>query len=61
MNLTYQTTDPQQPPTVDVSLDAANTIRFTVGTGLDFQVFQLYADASFGAVTTITVGISFSN
>lgn len=61
MELTYQTTDPQAPPAVDVILNSANSIRFTVGAAFDIQAMQLYADASFGAVTTLTIGIGFGN
>lgn len=61
MELAYQTTDPQAPPAVDVTLESANSVRFTVGASFDIQALQLYADASFGAVTTLTIGVGFGN
>lgn len=61
MKLTYQTTDPQVPPVVNISLDAANSIRFTAGGSFHISAFQLYADVGVGAVTTLTVGVGFGN
>jgi hypothetical protein len=42
-----------------VSIDGANSFRFTLGAGLSLGVFHLFADANFGSVTQFSGGIGF--
>lgn len=58
MDLKYEQSDPTKTK-VSVSLDAANTIRGTLGAGLTLGVFRLFADANFGSVMTFSGGIGF--
>lgn len=44
---------------VNVDLDGANTIRFTLGAGLDLVVLHVFADANFGSITNFSAGIGF--
>jgi hypothetical protein len=44
---------------VELSLDGENAIAFTVGAGLSFGVFKIFADVNIGAVTNFSGGIGF--
>lgn len=59
MDLSFKTTDPTSTPLVDVSLDGANKFRATVGVGVNFGLFKVFADANFGTVTNYSGGIGF--
>lgn len=59
MDLSFNSTDPTVPPVVDVSLNGANKFRFTVGVGVNFGIFKVFADANFGTVTNYSGGIGF--
>lgn len=60
MKLAYTTVSPLATgSSVDISLDGANTFRFTVGAGIDLAVFHLFADANVGSITNFTAGIGF--
>jgi hypothetical protein len=59
MNLKYASTDPAFPASVDITLDGANSFRFTLGAGLKLAFFSLFADANFGSVTNFSGGIGF--
>lgn len=56
MNLTYTSTDPQAPGTVDVDFDVARAMRFTGGAALRLGGFKLFGDANLGDVTTFSFG-----
>jgi hypothetical protein len=57
MNLSYTSTDPQIPGTVDVDLDAKRQIRFSAGGSLKLGFLSLMGSAGFGNVTTFTGGL----
>lgn len=59
MNLKYTSTDPTQPPGVDINLTGANDFRFTLGVGLKLGFLKIFADANFGSVTNYSGGIGF--
>ena len=59
MDLSFKTTDPSSTPLVDVSLDGANKFRATIGVGVHFGIFKVFADANFGTVTNYSGGIGF--
>lgn len=58
MNLTY-TPSSAALPAVDITLDGANSFRFTVGLGLHLGFFAIFADANFGSITNFSGGIGF--
>src|SRR6185436_7285733 len=47
MNLSYTSTDPQAPGTVDVDLDATRQIRFNAGGSLRLGFLSLVGSAGF--------------
>jgi len=57
MDLTY-TPSNSTLPAVDLSLDGANTVRLTLGLGLNLGVFALFADANFGSITSVSAGLA---
>ena len=59
MGLTYTSTDPTVPPAVDITMDGANNMRFTLGAGLSLGILNIFADANFGSVTSFSGGIGF--
>ena len=59
LDLTYDSTVPSAPGRVELSLDGENAIAFTVGAGLSFGVFKIFADVNIGAVTNFSGGIGF--
>ena len=59
MNLKYTSTDPTAPPAVDIDLDGANSVRFTLGLGLNLGIFKIFGDANFGSVKTFSAGFGF--
>ncbi len=59
MGLTYTSTDPTVPPAVDIKMDGANNVRFTLGAGLSLGILNIFADANFGSVTNFSGGIGF--
>lgn len=62
MNVTYETTDPSETDgRVDTDIDAERSVRFTVGAALNIPIFKLFADATFGGVTTYSFGFRIGN
>lgn len=61
LNLSYTSTDPTVPASVDIQLDGANKFRFTGGLSLSLGFLKLFADANFGTVTCFSGGIGFGN
>jgi hypothetical protein len=59
MKLSYTSTDPQAPGSVSVTMDGANSFRFTAGAALKLAILRLFADANFGSVTNFSGGIGF--
>jgi hypothetical protein len=59
MGLKYTSTDPLLPPAVDIEMDGANNVRFTVGAGLSLGILKIFADANFGSITNFSGGIGF--
>ena len=60
LTLSYKTTDPNATnQTINVDLEGSNVFRATIGGGLSLGFLKLYADANFGAITTISGGIGF--
>lgn len=57
MHLQYTQSAGSAP--VDVELDGENSFRFTLGGGLSFGFFNVFADANFGSITNFTGGIGF--
>jgi hypothetical protein len=59
MNLTYVSTDPQAPGSVNVDLDAKRTVTLSAGAGLRLGFLQLLGEASIGDVTAFAGGLRF--
>lgn len=59
MNLSYTSTNPSAPGSVDVDLDVSRTIRFNAGAGLRLGFLHLIGEASVGDVTTFAGGLRF--
>lgn len=59
LDLTYDSTVPSAPGKVELSLDGENTVAFTVGAGLTFGIFKIFADINVGSVTNLSGGIGF--
>ncbi|HXG00590.1 MAG TPA: DUF6588 family protein [Bacteroidota bacterium] len=56
LKLTYTSTAGQN---VDVELEGSNVVRGVIGAGLNLGFLKLFADANFGAVTSVSGGIGF--
>jgi hypothetical protein len=59
LTLKYDSTVPSAPGTVEIELDGKNNVAFTVGAGLSFGVFKVFADINVGSVTNLSGGIGF--
>ena len=59
MNLSYTSTNPTAPGSVDIDLDVSRTIRFSAGAGVRFGFLNLIGEASVGDVTTFAGGLRF--
>ncbi|HEX6316511.1 MAG TPA: DUF6588 family protein [Gemmatimonadaceae bacterium] len=59
MNLTYTSTDPNAPGSVDVDLDVDRALRFRAGASLSLGFLRLFGDAAFGDVTSYAAGLRF--
>jgi hypothetical protein len=60
MNLKFNSTDITSPP-VDITMDGANTFRFTAGLNIGLGPIHLFADANVGSITVFSGGIGFGN
>jgi hypothetical protein len=54
---TYAGTGVASGTGVDISMDAANKFRFTVGLTLNLGIFKIFADANFGKIMNFTGGL----
>jgi hypothetical protein len=59
MNLTYTSTDPSAPGTVDIDLDVSRTVRFRGGASLSLGFLKVFGDAAFGDVNSYAAGLRF--
>ena len=59
MNLTYTSTDPNAPGSVDVDVETERAMRFRAGASFSLAFFRLFADAAFGDVTSYAAGLRF--
>ncbi|HEY5546918.1 MAG TPA: DUF6588 family protein [Gemmatimonadaceae bacterium] len=59
MTLSYTSTDPDAPGSVDVDLDVKRALRFRAGASLSLSFFRVFGDAAFGDVTSYAGGIRF--
>jgi hypothetical protein len=59
MNLTYTSTDPSAPGSVDVDLDVERSLRFRAGAALSLGFIRLFGDAAFGDITSYAAGLRF--
>lgn len=60
LTLSYKTTDPNAAnQTINIDLEGSNVFRATIGGGLSLGFLKLYADANFGAITSVSGGIGF--
>ena len=59
MNLTYTSSDPMAPGTVDVDLDVSRTVRFRGGASLSLGFLRVFGDAAFGDVVSYAAGLRF--
>jgi hypothetical protein len=59
LDLKYDSTIPSAPGKVELTLDGGNSVAFTLGAGLNFGIFRIFADINFGAVTNLSGGIGF--
>ncbi|HSA55581.1 MAG TPA: DUF6588 family protein [Gemmatimonadaceae bacterium] len=59
MKLSYTSTDPQLPGSVNVDLDVDRTIRLSGGAGLRIGFMHLIGEASIGDVTSFAGGLRF--
>lgn len=59
MNLTYTSTDPNAPGSVDIDLDVDRTVRFRAGASLSLGFLRLFGDAAFGDLISYAGGLRF--
>lgn len=59
MNLSYTSTDPSAPGSVDVDLDVDRSIRFRAGAALNFGFVRVFGDAAFGDIISYAGGLRF--
>lgn len=59
LKLSYTSTDPNAPGSVDVSLDGKRKFSVTAGLGLSLGVFRLFGNANLGSVNNFTAGFGF--
>jgi hypothetical protein len=59
MNLTYTSTDPSAPGSVDVDLDVDRSLRFRAGAALNLGFIRFFGDAAFGNITSYAAGLRF--
>jgi len=61
MNLTYESTDPSSSGAVDTDVDASRELRLTIGAALNIPILRVFADATFGGVSTYSFGLRIGN
>ena len=59
MNLTYTSTDPNAPGSVDVDVDVKRTVRLRAGAALNFGFVRLFGDAAIGDIVSAAAGLRF--
>jgi hypothetical protein len=59
MNVTYTSTDPNAPGSVDIDLRVDRTIRFRAGASLSLGFLRVFGDAAFGEVISYAGGLRF--
>ena len=59
MGLTYTSTDPNGPGSVDVDLDVKRAMIFRAGASFNMGFVRLFGDAAFGDVTSYAAGFRF--
>ena len=59
MNLTYTSTDPNAPGSVDIDLDVDRSVRVRAGASLSLGFVRLFGDAAFGNVISYAGGLRF--
>lgn len=59
MELTYTSTDPGAPGSVDVDLDVKRATRFRAGASFNMGFVRVFGDAAFGDVTSYAAGFRF--
>ena len=59
MNLTYTSSDPGAPGSVDVDLDVDRSLRFRAGAALNLGFIRFFGDAAFGNITSYAAGLRF--
>lgn len=57
MDLSYTSTDPQIPGSVNISLDVKRAMRFSAGAGLKLGFLHFFGEAGFGDVNTYSAGL----
>jgi len=60
MNLKFTSTD-ITAPSVDISMNGANSFRFIAGLNIGLGPIHLFADANLGSITVFSGGIGFGN
>jgi hypothetical protein len=63
MKVSYTYTDPVTSANTPLTLDleGANTVRATVGLGVELGIFKIFANANFGSVIQYSGGIALGN
>ncbi len=59
LKISYVSTDPVAPGSVELSLDGTRKVSFTAGLGVTLGFFRLFGNANFGTVTNFTAGFGF--
>jgi len=59
LKISYTSTDPVAPGSVELNLAGKRKVSFTAGLGLTLGFFQLFGNANFGSVNNFTAGIGF--
>lgn len=61
MNLTYESSDPSESGDVDTDVTVSRELRLTVGAALNIPILRVFADATFGGVSTYSFGLRIGN
>ena len=59
LKISYTSTDPIAPGSVEVNLDGKRKFSFTAGLDLTLGFFRLFGNANFGSINNFTAGFGF--
>jgi hypothetical protein len=61
LKLSYTSTDPVAPGSIEVNLDGKRKFSMTAGLEIALGVFHLFGNANFGSINNFTAGFGFGN